>query len=327
MGVALTPGRRSYGTIPVTSLASGLELRIPIHIVAGAQPGPTLGLLATTHGDEVAPIEIIRRALDAVDPRALRGNLVAMPVANPIALEWGTRNTPTDMLNLNRSFPGNPIGYFSEQLAVVLARYVENLDCLVDYHSGGADCAISYVFATTTGNPYADRVLELSKVYGLGIVYEGPWFGGTISEYAKSVNIPAVIVEAGGGLATEARILDDAVRGVSNLMKRLGMLDGRPVLPREQLLVHRRPPNPRPRFGGLFYPELGLDMLGKVVPGGTVLARIRHPFTFEEIEQITAPCEETLLIMMRAAFSKVHPGDFAYIVADMKTAERLINEG
>ena len=38
----------------------------------------------------------------------------------------------------------------------------------------------------------------------------------------------------------------------------------------------------RPKFGGALYPEIELEKLGTIVPGGTVLGRVINPFTFEE---------------------------------------------
>ncbi len=67
-------------------------------------------------------------------------------------------------------------------------------------------------------------------------------------------------------------------------------------------------------------------MLNKVVPKGTVLARIRNPLTLEIIEEITAPCEQSLLLMQRSLLSKVHPGDYAYIIAELATAEKIVNK-
>jgi predicted deacylase len=321
--VSRVAGERSYGSLLVTTMASGAEVRVPVHVLVGREPGPILGLIAALHGEELAPVEIIRRVLDSVPLDGLRGTVVAIPVANPVAFEWGTRNTPVDMHNLNRSFPGNPGGFFTEQLASVLTGFVDQVDYLIDFHAGGHDRAVNYVYAKNSGGSYGEEVMALSRAYGLRIIYDGPGFPGTITEYAQNTATPFVLAEVGGGLYLPDQIQQDGIRGVFNVMKHLGMLDGDPILPDEQWLIHDRAPNPRPKTGGIFYPEVDHTMLGQTVPKGTILARIRHPLTLEETEQITAPCEQTLLIMLRGAISKVQPGDYAYIVAEMKTATLL----
>jgi hypothetical protein len=47
-------GARTYAALPVTTLSSGLEQTLPVHIIAGEQPGPTLGQTAGTHGDAIS---------------------------------------------------------------------------------------------------------------------------------------------------------------------------------------------------------------------------------------------------------------------------------
>ena len=70
-----------YEEIPITTLASGYRLALPVHRVTGAQPGPTLGLTAMIHGDEPLPIVIIQRLLKELDPDQLKGTVLMMPAA------------------------------------------------------------------------------------------------------------------------------------------------------------------------------------------------------------------------------------------------------
>src|SRR5690348_9835582 len=90
----------SFEWIPVTTLASGAELRLPLHTLAGAHPGPTLGLSALVHGNEPVPaIGIIRTVLERLDPRELRGKVLAAPVLNPLGYAAMSRHTPEDGMN------------------------------------------------------------------------------------------------------------------------------------------------------------------------------------------------------------------------------------
>ena len=76
----------TYERIPVTTLASGFELFIPLHRVEGRSAGPTLGLSAVVHGDEPLTNEVIRQVLLRVDPGELRGTLLAVPIVIGLAL-------------------------------------------------------------------------------------------------------------------------------------------------------------------------------------------------------------------------------------------------
>jgi predicted deacylase len=94
---------RTFEWLPVTTVASGGELHLPLHTLRGAHPGPTLGLSALVHGNEPVPsIGIIRSLLDRLDPAELRGTVLAVPVLNPYDLtvrqEFATSFARTLML-------------------------------------------------------------------------------------------------------------------------------------------------------------------------------------------------------------------------------------
>ncbi len=80
--------------------------------------------------------------------------VVAVPVANPVAFETGTRTTGqgwnTDMNNMNRVFLGAADGWVTQQLAAALsANVLGQLDALIDYHCG-ANTSINYTLRPAT---------------------------------------------------------------------------------------------------------------------------------------------------------------------------------
>jgi predicted deacylase len=98
--------------LPLTVLASGVEVALVLHELVGQRgDGPTLGLSAAIHGDEAVGVEILYHLRRRLDGEALRGRVVMLPCANPLAYQANTRNTPLDMTNLNRVFPGDPGGW------------------------------------------------------------------------------------------------------------------------------------------------------------------------------------------------------------------------
>src|SRR5262245_9636328 len=88
--------------IPVSPMASGFALSVPVLTINGARPGPRIGVSAMIHGDELDGLLIVRELWRTVDPSELAGSLWLMPVANPLAMEAISRNTPIDMLDMNR---------------------------------------------------------------------------------------------------------------------------------------------------------------------------------------------------------------------------------
>jgi predicted deacylase len=304
----------TYEKIPVTTLASGFELFFPLHRLEGRQPGPTLGLSAVVHGDEPLTNEVVRQVLMQIDPTELRGTVLAIPIVNSLAFETLTRHTPIDMLDLNRNFPGGSSGWLSEQMADVLrTRFVSQLDVHVDLHTGGVFPTVDYVYLFA-------RSRELSLAFGSRFLFEpsNP-YPGTFAIPSREKGIPFFTAELGGGSFLDAHYVEHGVRGVMNVMRQLGMLDGEIVRPPEQTIVTEIAVI-RPHVGGMLHPEIGLDQLGKEVKGGTLLGRVLSPHTFETLEEIRAPFGRGYMILLRGGMMRVHPGDYGYMVANAETA-------
>jgi uncharacterized protein len=93
-------------------------LPIPVAVVNGAEPGPVLAVTAGIHGGEYVPILAARRFLEALDPTALRGTVIVVLQASPLAFrERIAFVNPLDGENLNRSFPGDADGTPTQRLA------------------------------------------------------------------------------------------------------------------------------------------------------------------------------------------------------------------
>ena len=300
---------KQFEEIHITTLASGYRLALPIHRITGDQPGPTLGLTALIHGDEPLPAVIIHRLLNEVDPTQLKGSLLMMPVANPLAYETLSRNTPLDMTNMNRIFPGSPDGLFTDQIAdAIVSQFVPQIDYLIDMHSGGTFPTVDYIYLSQV-EP------EFSLAYGFDILYDAPIFAGSLSEVTEGQNIPTIVAEIGGGSLFDEAYIELGIRGALNVMKYLGMLEGEPEVPAKQTII-KELLTLRPHTGGILYPEVKPEQLKKVVSGGTVLGRIISPYTFEELEVMTAPFEQSLMILLRGAITRVNPGDYAFMVGN-----------
>jgi predicted deacylase len=291
-------------------LASGVELRLPVHVISGEKPGPTLGVTAGIHGDEYLPIEAVRRLVQQLDPAELSGTVIAVPVVNPLAIESQTRHTPTDMQNLNRVFPGDPNGWLTEQLAaVVCEKFLTEIEYLVDLHAGGAQPIVDYV--------YIQNNEAMSRAYGFEALYRPSHpYVGTLTDVAQSHGIDCVVVEMGGGMIANDEYLERGTRGLFNVLKYLQMLPGEPEIPEQQTVVTEMSVI-RPRTGGLLYPNLKLEDVGSIVPGETLLGTVISPYTFETLEEIRAPFEQNLVILLRPTITKVHPGDYAYMMAEV----------
>ncbi len=323
---------RTMRWAPVTTRASGETLSLAIHTLQGDRPGPTLGLFSTSHGDEAFTVQIIRHVLERIDPAELRGSIRAMPIGNPVAFESYTRSTGqgmnTDKTNLNRVFPGTPSGWLTEQIAHVISQeFVAGLDGLIDFHCGNSETAIDYILVENDDSETGRESLVLSKLCGTDLLYTAPTPEqyGTLSQYAKSLGIPCVIGQLGGNVPNPAGYIDRCFIGIRNVLIHMGMLDGDIVLPPKQTMLSGKRTLLAPHHGGLFVPEVGFETLGQTLPRDTVLGRVYSAHTLEVLEELKAPYDQTVMIMLRGLTSRVNPGDYAYILCNGATGETIVN--
>ena len=97
--------RSAYGMVPV-----------PAAVIRNGE-GPTVLMLAGNHGDEFESQIVLSELIREFDPHDLKGRLIVLPAANTPAAKAGARVSPLDGGNLNRSFPGDPTGGPTQQIA------------------------------------------------------------------------------------------------------------------------------------------------------------------------------------------------------------------
>jgi predicted deacylase len=314
--MAGTPGREMH-TVATQTLSNGHEMRLCVHEIVGAEDGPTVALVTGIHGDEPFSTELARRVALATDPALLRGRLRILPVANPYALQQLSRNTPIDMGDLNRLFPGNPDGTASEQLAhAIRVSVLDGCSCIIDVHSGASTTVVDYVSLD-------DESVDLVRAFGSRICYRAAPYPGSVEEYACRSGIPVVAPSIGGGQRRADEFLERGIKGIHNVLTQLGMLRRDLPMPIDQIEISRH----RilvPRHGGFLHPQVGAERLGEEVPQGTVLGRVISPYTFDTLDEIIAPFERSLLILVTESLTKVNPGELSYIVGDASTAVPLL---
>jgi predicted deacylase len=309
--LATAPGRERFA-IPVGTLASGYNLSISVLAINGATAGPRVGISAMIHGDEIEGLLIIRELWRTIDPQVLAGSLWLMPVANPLAMEAVSRNTPIDMLDMNRQFPGAADGWLSEQQAhAITSGFIAQVDCLIDIHAGGTFPWVDYCYVLN--DEAFSRAFLSPLLYRPATMYQG-----TTASVALARNIPITVVEIGGGYQHQDEHIRNGVRGVMNMLRQAGALAGEIERRGRQLLLHEIKVM-RPRHGGLCVPRTPLAP-ATWLDGDHALADIVSPHTFETLETMTTPFERNVIVLSRNYMTRVNPGDYAFMIGNGASA-------
>src|SRR5689334_24931323 len=79
-------GQTGRGTIEVPA-GSDAALTIPVAVVNGAKPGPVLAIVSGAHGTEYASIIAVERLIQQIDPKAVSGTVILLPLVNVPSFE------------------------------------------------------------------------------------------------------------------------------------------------------------------------------------------------------------------------------------------------
>jgi predicted deacylase len=255
------------------------DVRFPIVLINGAQPGARLALTAGVHYGEFLGIEALRNLLKTVDPTRLSGQIVACALANPPS-SYGHRliSTPLDEINPNRVFPGSQTGKPTERMVGWLfENLVRPSDVYIDFHGGSiSEEMINHVAYRTSGNQAQDRLaLELAEAFGISDVVRGASpSGGNSHAAATREHIVALLIEAGEQYRRTPEEVAQIRDGVLRVMERLEMIETNFPALTAPIRHWVWAAEVEADVEGLWYPEF---KIGDYVQKGAILGRIIDP--------------------------------------------------
>ena len=286
------PGTAVRGAIPVTELAGGTPLEIPVVVANGANEGPCFWVNGAIHGDEPEGPLACQIALAEVDPAQLSGTLVLCPVLNVPAFEAAQRGNPADTFtyDMNRIYPGNPAGYLSERVAAAHAAAMGPVaDLEISIHSGGSHSFLDKAIFVDERPESVELATAMGVGWGCIMSSFNP--SGSPMAYMKELGKVGITVELGGRSATSpsafARVGRELADSILNILRHYAMYPGEALYPspryrgqQEALLAPA---------SGIFISEPGVEFLTMMAKGDPI-ARIVNVFG-DTLAQLEAPAD------------------------------------
>lgn len=315
-GRDIAAGTREIVDLPVADLYTHAALTMPVSVVHGRRPGPVVFLIAALHGDELNGVEIIRRVLGQRTLERLAGTLIAVPIVNVHGFLRHSRYLP-DRRDLNRSFPGSSQGSVAARLAhVVVDQIVVQCDYGIDLHTGAIHRSNLPQIRADLSN---ETTHAMAEAFGCPVLIDASLKEGSLRECASDRGVPLLLYEAGEALRFDEFSIRAGVRGVTDVLRHLGMLAarrrGRKTAPRPTVAIDsnwERAPE-----SGLLR---SLVDLGEHVARGQTLAYLSDPFGQSEIA-ITAKHDG--IVIGRSVLPLTHAGDAIYHVAQVKRVQTV----
>jgi predicted deacylase len=306
-GAVIAPGTNVYIDIPVTQLYTHAPVTIPVHVIHGKHPGPRLFVSGAVHGDEINGVEIIRRVLKLPALKRLRGSLIAVPIVNVHGFINHSRYLP-DRRDLNRTFPGSETGSLTARVAnIFLHEIVAKCTHGIDLHTAAIHRDNLPQVRGDMDNPEIER---MARAFGAPVILNGGLVDGSLRKLAMEAGVHTLLYEAGEALRFNELCIRGGVRGVTSVMRELGMLARSKRSPnRSEALVARSSTWIRAPQSGILRATV---VLGARVKQGARLGIVADPFGEREVDVCSTASG---IIIGRTNIPLVHEGDALFHVA------------
>lgn len=220
------PGKKKSGFLMI----GGGEFQLPATILHGEQPGKTVLITAGIHAEEYVGIQSALELSEMLKVQKIAGTVVIVKVVNRKAFELRSgSDSHEDGKNLNRVFPGNREGTWSERLAYAIEKELLSIaDYYIDLHSGDSyEQLTPYVYyAGAAAKEVVEQSREMAQQADVPYMVGSNVAMGGCYNYAASLGIPSILLERGqmGGWTKEES--HSTRRDVRNILCHLGIYQG-----------------------------------------------------------------------------------------------------
>lgn len=319
------PGRQAgYLKAPLSRNTSGWgTVEIPIVSVRNGA-GPTVLFTGGVHGDEYEGPIAISRLARSLDAAAIQGRVIMIPALNIPAVMNDTRLSPVDNRDMNRCFPGNPRGTFSEMLAhFVDAVLLPHVDISVDLHTAGhsGDSALSTNMHYVADVGLRQRTMAAAAAFGApyNVVFWGVDEGATLTSSVERRGTLSLGTELGGWGRVNVEGVRIADRALLNILKHFKLMEGSPDTSQRDgaqgtrhMMVRNAAGYSFAPAGGLFEPK---NVVGDICRAGE-LAGLLHFVEDVERPPIEVRYQLDGVLWMSAGPGRVQRGDAVAVVME-----------
>ena len=292
-GTTAKPGTKRAGFLEVP----GTSVQMPMTVANGGEPGPGVLITGGVHGGEYPPIEAAIRLARDLDPTRVCGQVVVIPIVNPLAFQARQQYlVPQDGKNLNRQFPGNASGTYSERMAyTIMTEIVSKVDAWVDLHGGDIHEALVpfTIYSDSAAADVVSRSRALAEVYGIEYVVASDSVKGATYGASAAAGVPCILAEAGQVGQLDEENTQIHLKGCRNVLRHLGVLPGDPdpVAPIKLLQDFSWL---RAEQAGCWYPS---SKIGDIVQAGHPVGVIKNYFG-DSLAECHAPAAGAVLFLV-----------------------------
>ncbi len=219
-------------TLPIGQLGV-ISLALPKITFRGALPGKRVVIIAGQHGNEVTPLFVVQKIITQLKRTGLNaGELVILPVANPLGLLFDSRREPLDGENLNREAPGKFDKSLGKRIAAALWQEVKAADFVIDLHTFARQCGFVGVLVASADatEQMAREALQIIRPDCVWLIddqrSEDKRFAGALDLVAVAKGTPAITLEMERHLTISDAGIERVAAGLFRFLSWFGLVPG-----------------------------------------------------------------------------------------------------
>jgi len=240
-------------------------IRFPVLTIIGKRQGPEITITSGIHGCEYSPIKTLYKLYKKINLDKVRGKINLIPIFDLQGFEKHTMfKCPIDKKNINRVFPGNKDGSFSEELVYnIFKDYIKHVDYYIDLHSADLiEDMIPFIEVHESGKKEIDKKsFLLAEHYGIKDITIKKIKGkvndkGQSYSASSEAGVPAILANA--GKIREKKGEDIHFESLCNILKYTGNFIGKAKQVKE-ITYYNPPVHIKSKAKGIFvsYVETG----------------------------------------------------------------------
>lgn len=227
----LAPGQKHFLYFQGVEMPSGQHWHVSVTVARGAKPGKRVVLVSGVHGDEMSSIHTVQTVMNALDPAQMSGTVmavtdVARPAIESMQRRWPNYGRGSDLVDLNREWPGNENGITapSRHAGLLFNRLLRpNADAAIDFHTGTTGFEVAAFNIAGMDVPEIKAMVDLFPV---GQVFDNHVYPGVLHNAFVDVGIPSFCAEIGAARILDLEMIPLFVEGTLNVLKLHGILPG-----------------------------------------------------------------------------------------------------
>jgi len=206
----------------------GSPIRVPFIRIGDGEK--RLFIAAAVHGNEITGIVSIWKFIDYIKEMNIHGEIGIVPIINIEGFNYNTRGIPLTTIDLNRIYPGDPLGHMAERITAKIWSLAREYGFVLDMHTAGF--SIPFILLDPAPRELKEKILEIAIKTSITVLeeyitekYELRRLAASLPGIAIKNSIPSFTVELPSLYRVDEPGVEVGFKVLKNISIALGLIE------------------------------------------------------------------------------------------------------